>query len=96
MSGLFAENASTCYLTSAYLCKKPVTVAAWVFHKERLNVLLDFGLSLQKACGEWRRDRAISQRTPHRCRLTSAYLCETACADGWAADFCKMPVECVE
>ena len=39
VSGLFAENASTCYLTSAYLCKKPVTVAAWVSHKERLTAV---------------------------------------------------------
>jgi hypothetical protein len=64
------------------------------FCRERLNVLLDFGLSLQKACDGC--GVGVSQRTPHRCRLTSAYLCEKACADGWAADFCKMPVECVE
>ena len=47
------------------------------FCRERLNVLLDFGLSLQKACDGC--GVGVSQRTPHRCRLTSAYLCEIAC-----------------
>ncbi len=75
-------------------CRERSKGSVRAFCRERLNVLLDFGLSLQKAgdgCGV-----GVSQRTPHRCRLTSAYLCEKACADGWAADFCKMPVECVE
>ena len=50
------------------------------FCRERLNVLLDFGLSLQKACDGC--GVGVSQRTPHRCRITSAYLCEIACVDG--------------
>ena len=75
-------------------CRERSKGSVRAFCRERLNVLLDFGLSLQKACDGC--GVGVSQRTPHRCRLTSAYLCEKACADGWAADFCKMPVECVE
>lgn len=66
--GYFTKNASTCYLTSAYLCEKACVDGSFG------------GLSLQKACDGC--GVGVSQRTPHRCRLTSAYLCEIACVDG--------------
>jgi len=64
------------YVSFRIKCKNKKAVQ----YQKRLNVLLDFGLSLQKACDGC--GVGVSQRTPHRCRLTSAYLCEIACVDG--------------